>query len=363
MLCIRSSVLPGICEVKAFSSFFWTAIKDGNSYAVLFRPKRVDWSWLTQWHQHSPASANVATGATTGNTGEAGESASNFPLEWDPFEDLFGLGVDLRSRKDMSKPKQKYEEEMACPTCEGRGYLLCPHCNFRKSEGSCPYCSGKGYHDCPLCHGECVVWEDYINESTSRASHHSRSPLQIAEDDVIENMAITPVPKRKTRRVYGPPRPETVEKIRRSLKDLEARTGSISKRMKILHLDPVLRTQRTAAIKKARGTDEARKLTSQRIKEYFKSPENRLKHSQRMTGVRFTCTACGEKGHRRHFCPKLGFERKKPKPIRSYHCSFCGQLGHTVRTCPKLKGPKRLCSICGQAGHNSRTCYVVTAKN
>jgi hypothetical protein len=62
-----------------------------------------------------------------------------------------------------------------------------------------------------------------------------------------------------------------------------------------------------------------------------------------------SCSECGEKGHNRRTCPKLG------KPARAIvTCRKCGVAGHTIRTCgqaPETKAsrePLRLtCERCG----------------
>lgn len=81
------------------------------------------------------------------------EHTSNFALDWDPFEDFFGLGLDMRSRrKNMENnqdpsigyvPEGQYVKEMPCPTCRGRGYLRCDQCNLGNLQEHCPRCSGK----------------------------------------------------------------------------------------------------------------------------------------------------------------------------------------------------------------------------
>lgn len=55
--------------------------------------------------------------------------------------------------------------------------------------------------------------------------------------------------------------------------------------MKIIHRDPMLHAQRVAAIKKAKGTADARKRTSEAMRDFFRDPENRRRRSISMKGV------------------------------------------------------------------------------
>ena len=103
-----------------------------------------------------------------------------------------------------------------------------------------------------------------------------------------------------------------------------------------------------------------------------------------IAGVKFRCKQCGQEGHRRHFCPELGYVKKEKE--RVYRCGMCQQLGHTRRQCPQLhreeissgseaeageaNPPQRQekevqqqrrrglykCGHCHQPGHTRRTC-------
>lgn len=133
--------------------------------------------------------------------------------------------------------------------------------------------------------------------------------------------------------------------------------------MKIIHRDPTLHAQRVAAIKKAKGTATARKQASEAMKTFFSNPENRLKRSIAMKGLKFYCSNCGEEGHRRFYCPvrkndTVGGEHK-------FRCGLCGERGHNRRTCHKSRSSESAtmgdhrrhhCMLCGQIGHNRRTC-------
>ncbi|KAJ7555235.1 hypothetical protein O6H91_05G027600 [Diphasiastrum complanatum] len=193
-------------------------------------------------------------------------------------------------------------------------------------------------------------------------------------------MEIPMTPIRKTNRVYGPLSIETREKIKRSLKELEQRTRSISIRMRNLHKDPVLHARRVAAIKKAKGTPEARQWISAKQKQYFSDPENRRKRSIRMKGVKYFCRNCGGEGHKKNSCPNSEAIENSLHGPRPYHCRLCLQLGHQARTCPQnpisksnkslqnaskslagfnVKASQRRtyrCSSCCQVGHSKRTC-------
>ncbi|KAH7434168.1 hypothetical protein KP509_06G003700 [Ceratopteris richardii] len=182
-------------------------------------------------------------------------------------------------------------------------------------------------------------------------------------------MDIQVVPLRKSNRIYSSPTPEVREKIRQSLKSLDARTGSVTRRMRRIHNDPVLNAKRIAAIKKAKGTEAARKHVSEKLRQFFKEPGNRILRSLSLKGADFHCSHCGEKGHRRNYCPK----RSRPVSTRSYrtprcyHCSVCGESGHSRINCPRvLPGVDKYnesrgkliyrCGICKEIGHNARSC-------
>lgn len=140
-----------------------------------------------------------------------------------------------------------------------------------------------------------------------------------------------------------------------------------------------------AAIKRAKNTEAARMKVSQNQKLFFQNPENRRMRGLQMKGVKFSCKHCGREGHRRHFCPELGYVKKGPRTAaeRVYRCGLCRQLGHTRRQCPqrhrqgisggsgaeaevppeqedeekeqRRRGPYK-CGHCHQLGHSRRTC-------
>ncbi|XP_059073508.1 uncharacterized protein LOC131855810 [Cryptomeria japonica] len=96
-----------------------------------------------------------------------------FQLDWDPFEDLFGVGIDMEPRNiTFSRPEPRswigpngqYVKELPCPSCRGRGYMLCSECGIHRSSPSCPQCHGKGLSTCRQCLGECVIWEESVDE-------------------------------------------------------------------------------------------------------------------------------------------------------------------------------------------------------
>ncbi|KAF2302410.1 hypothetical protein GH714_036214 [Hevea brasiliensis] len=136
---------------------------------------------------------------------------------------------------------------------------------------------------CRQCLGDCVIWEESIDEQPWEKAR-SISPLKVKDDDEVDNLEIKLEMKKKSKRVYQSPPPEVGQKISRSLKSLNAKTGLFSKRMKIIHRNPKLHAQRVAAIKKAKGTAAARKHTSETLKAFFSDPENRRKRSIAMKG-------------------------------------------------------------------------------
>ncbi|GFZ00128.1 zinc knuckle (CCHC-type) family protein [Actinidia rufa] len=256
-------------------------------------------------------------------------------------------------------PNGQYIRELPCPNCRGRGYTPCTECGIERSRLDCSQCNGKGIRTCHQCSGDCVIWEESIDEQPWEKAR-SVSPFKVKEDDDVDKLDIKLDARRKTKRVYQSPPPEVGLKISRSLKSLNAKTGLFSKRMKIIHRDPMLHAQRVAAIKETKGTDAARKRASEAMKAFFRDPENRRRRSIAMKGVKFYCRNCGQEGHRRHYCPEL----EDSSMDRRFRCRLCGEKGHNRRTCSmsmstelKPKVPmRRCCKICGQSGHNRRTC-------
>ncbi|WJZ81029.1 hypothetical protein VitviT2T_000892 [Vitis vinifera] len=214
-------------------------------------------------------------------------------LGYDPSVELFGLEVDLQPRNVTSDapkirswfgPNGQYIRELPCPSCRGRGYTPCTECGIERSRLDCSQCNGKGMQTCRKCFGDCVIWEESIDERPWEKAR-SVSPLKVKEDDEVDNLDIKLDVRRKSKRVYQSPSPEVGLKISRSLKSLNAKTGLFSKRMKIIHRDPKLHAQRVAAIKKAKGTAAARKRASEALKAFFRDPENRRKRSIAMKGL------------------------------------------------------------------------------
>ncbi|KAG0488830.1 hypothetical protein HPP92_007641 [Vanilla planifolia] len=234
-------------------------------------------------------------------------TATLIPYDMDSSYDpsnLLELQVDPPLRVDAPDsgkerswfgPNGQYIRELPCPSCRGRGYIPCPECGVERSRVDCSQCNGKGIKTCLQCLGECVIWEESYDERPWEKARSS-CPIKVKEDDEIDGLEIKVKETKKSKRVYGRPSPEVIQKISRSLKSLNAKTGLFSKRMKMIHKDPVLRAQRIAAIKKARGSPASRKQTSEMLKAYFSNPENRLKRSMAMKGVKFYCSKCGEKG-------------------------------------------------------------------
>ncbi|KAI4371243.1 hypothetical protein MLD38_019505 [Melastoma candidum] len=280
-------------------------------------------------------------------------------------EELLGLDVYLPSRNAVSGaprprswfgPNGQYMRELPCPVCRGRGYAPCTDCGIQRSQLNCPRCSGKGIVTCHRCFGECVVWEESIDEQPWEKAR-SISPIKVHEDDELDSIDIKLEGKKWSNRVRRSRSPEVGLKISRSLKSLNEKTGLFTKKMKILHRNPVLEAQRIAAIKKSKGNPAARKRASEAQKSFFSNPENRRKRSLVMKGVRFYCSHCGREGHRRHYCPEL----KDSLIDRRSRCRVCGQKGHNQRTCSKFETRNAeqtlsRCRICGQSGHNKRTC-------
>ncbi|CAA7059056.1 unnamed protein product [Microthlaspi erraticum] len=290
---------------------------------------------------------------------------NNRQMGYDPSDELFGVDFkprnasgDSREPRSWFGPNGQYIRELPCPTCRGRGYTSCSDCGIERSRLDCPQCKGKGLMTCLRCLGDCVIWEESIDERPWEKARSS-SPFRVKEDDEVDNLEIKFIRREKSKRIYQSPPPEVGKKISRSLKSLNAKTGIFSKRMKIIHRDPVLHAQRVAAIKKAKGTPAARKHASDSMKTFFSKPENREQRSLSMKGIKFYCKNCGQEGHRRNYCPELDANAD-----RRFRCRVCGEKGHNRRTCRKSKSTVtksistryHRCGICGESGHNSRTC-------
>ncbi|KAL7604508.1 hypothetical protein Lser_V15G14827 [Lactuca serriola] len=286
-------------------------------------------------------------------------------MSYDPSEDLFGIYADLQPRKGLSSdssprswfgPNGQYIRELPCPSCRGRGYTPCTICGIERSRLDCSQCNGKGMVTCHQCSGECVIWEESIDERPWEKAR-SISPLRVKEDDEVDNLEIKLSVRKKSKRVYHSPSPEVGLKISKALKSLNAKTGLFTNRMKLIHGNPKLHAQRVAAIKKSKGSVDARKHASESMKAFFSNPENRRKRSISMKGVDFYCKNCGRLGHRRHYCPEVD------QTDRRFRCSLCGEKGHNRRSCKtnesnsdKTSFNPPCCSVCGKPGHNRRTC-------
>ncbi|EEE55292.1 hypothetical protein OsJ_03242 [Oryza sativa Japonica Group] len=254
-------------------------------------------------------------------------------------------------------PNGQYYRELPCPSCRGRGYTPCKQCGIDRSSLDCPMCNGKGIRECVQCAGECVIWQESIDEQPWEKVRSS-SPLKVKEDDEVDKLEIKINTSKRSRRTYPSPSPEVALKISRSLRSLNAKTGLFTKHMKIIHQDPKLHAQRVAAIKKTKGTAAARKHASETQKAFFSNPENRLKRSIAMKGVKFFCSKCGQEGHRSFYCPTV----REISGRAHFRCRLCGGKGHNSRTCGKPKSENecqrqpRHCSQCGERGHNRRNC-------
>ncbi|KAJ4846722.1 hypothetical protein Tsubulata_048056 [Turnera subulata] len=322
-----------------------------SSFQILVRPKRKTKNFISR----------VICCSNNSNHKKKNESTVAIQTQAGTISSLLFFDDVSGNRKPKSwfGPNGQYIRELPCPSCRGRGYIPCAECGIERSRLDCALCGGKGITTCSQCSGDCVIWEESIDERPWEEAR-SISPLKVKEDDEVDNLEIKLNMKERSKRVYQSPSPEVRLKISRSLKILNAKTGLFSKRMKIIHRDPKLRAQRLAAIKKARGTPAARKHTSESLKAFFSDPENRRKRSISMKGIDFFCSNCGREGHRKFYCPEL--------KDRQFKCRLCGKVGHNRRTCPKSrmgnhKGTvtrHHSCTICNQKGHNRRTCPRVT---
>ncbi|EMS57055.1 hypothetical protein TRIUR3_32214 [Triticum urartu] len=237
-----------------------------------------------------------------------------YRLHYDPLADLLGPDVGPSPSQNTAPvaergklrswvgPNGQYYRELPCPNCRGRGYTPCKKCGIDRSSLDCPMCNGKGIRMCMQCGGECVIWQESIDEQpweevrsrykipivlkevmiddmTSLHSDEESSPLKVKEDDEVDRLEIKIDTSKRPRRTYPSPSPEVAMKISRSLRSLNAKTGLFTKHMKIIHQDAKLHAQRVAAIKRTKGTAAARNQASEKQKAFFRDPENRLKRS------------------------------------------------------------------------------------
>ncbi|KAM0903726.1 hypothetical protein ACQ4PT_018489 [Festuca glaucescens] len=291
------------------------------------------------------------------------------PLHYDPLADLLGPDLDPSTSQNTAPvadkgklrswvgPNGQYYRELPCPNCRSRGYTPCKECGIDRSSLDCPMCNGKGIRTCMQCDGECVIWQESIDEQPWEEVLSS-SPLKVKEDDEVDKLDIKINTSKRSKRTYPSPSPEVAMKISRSLRSLNAKTGLFTKHMKIIHQDAKLHAQRVAAIKRTKGTPAARNDASEKQKAFFRDPENRLKRSIAMKGVKFYCSKCGQEGHRSFYCPTM----REISTRVQFRCRLCGGKGHNSRTCGKTKSDNeqqrqpRHCSLCGEKGHNRQNC-------
>ncbi|KAF5203477.1 zinc knuckle (CCHC-type) family protein [Thalictrum thalictroides] len=324
-------------------------------------------------HSEPKISSFISCTSSSSKNEDSSLIPNRIQVDYNPSDEFYGIEVDMKPRDSSSGalqqkswfgPNGQYIRELPCPSCRGRGYTPCTECDIERSRSDCSQCHGKGIRTCQQCVGECVIWQEAIDERPWERAR-SISPLKVKEDDDVDKLDIKLEVRKKSRRVYQSPNPEVGLKISRSLKSLNERTGLFSKHMKILHRDPKLHAQRVAAIKKTKGTEAARKQTSETLKAFFRDPENRRRRSISMKGVKYYCRNCGREGHRRNYCPEL---IKDSSVDRRFRCRLCGQRGHNRRTCHNSRPSEskvrvirlRQCRVCGCSGHNRRTCNQAT---
>lgn len=128
-----------------------------------------------------------------------------------------------------------------------------------------------------------MIWEESYDERPWEKARSS-SLFKVKEDDEVDRLEINMEVTQASKRIYRTPSREVSLKISRSLRSLNAKTGLFSKRMKIIHQDPLLHAQRSAAIKRTKATPDARRRAAEISRAYFSDPENRLKRSLAMKG-------------------------------------------------------------------------------
>lgn len=115
-------------------------------------------------------------------------------------------------------PNGQYYRELPCPNCRGRGYTPCKKCGIDRSSLDCSMCNGKGIRMCTQCGGECVIWQESIDEQPWEEVRSS-SPLKVKEDDEVDKLEIKINTSKRSKRTYPSPSPEVAMKISRSLRD------------------------------------------------------------------------------------------------------------------------------------------------
>ncbi|KAG8473271.1 hypothetical protein CXB51_035180 [Gossypium anomalum] len=350
-----------------------------SSLSPFFRPLLPQWSFLVILNSNPKISLKpcVFSSSSSSSSSYNNDSVplpkqSQTQLGYDPSEELFGLSpvpkpsfymliillynaVPFQNQDPGSVPMDNTSESFLVQVVGGEVILHVPSAVSKDQDQIVP----NGIMTCRQCLGDRVIWEESIDEQPWEKAR-SISPLRVKEDDEVDNLDLKLDVKKKSKRIYQSPSPEVGLKISRSLKSLNAKTGLFSKRMKIIHRDPMLQAQRVAAIKKAKGTAAARKRVSEALKDFFSDPENRRKRSISMKGVKFYCRNCGREGHRRHYCPEI----RDSSIDKRFKCRVCGERGHNRRTCPRSRlsnegRSSRRCKVCRKSGHNRRTCPQV----
>jgi len=75
-----------------------------------------------------------------------------------------------------------------------------------------------GIRMCLQCGGECVIWQESIDEQPWEKVRSS-SPLKVKEDDEVDKLEIKINTPKRSKRTYPSPSPEVAMKISRSLRD------------------------------------------------------------------------------------------------------------------------------------------------
>ncbi|GMP58221.1 hypothetical protein CsSME_00021962 [Camellia sinensis var. sinensis] len=86
---------------------------------------------------------------------------SDVKLRWLACISLF---IRCTMEESWFGPNGQYIKELPCPSCRGRGYTPCTECGIERSRLDCSQCNGKGIKTCHQCSGDCVIWEESIDE-------------------------------------------------------------------------------------------------------------------------------------------------------------------------------------------------------
>jgi len=196
------------------------------------RPAPSTARWRPPGLERARALARPAQKPRRGQAAASSADGGGSPLQlhYDPLADLLGPDLDPSPSQNTAPvadkgklrswvgPNGQYYRELPCPNCRSRGYTPCNECGIDRSSLDCSMCNGKGIRMCMQCGGECVIWQESIDEQPWEEVRSS-SPLKVKEDDEVDKLDIKINTSKRSKRTYPSPSPEVAMKISRSLRD------------------------------------------------------------------------------------------------------------------------------------------------